>query len=419
MLWETISFSSWLASQGITPGIEQGENLENVKQFLISSLPQLLCILVGICAAALTRNKSRIPDGFIENFCQAMKKPVLGNLRNFLTWADKAGLEEILPGFSAYIKKSETKKDGWFAQVIRLRNSLVHSNRPNTREILTEAAKVLETVPGFDQFGCFKVSQNEELFWSANDSIFSLEPFLFYKDHNIHFLQEFREPDILVYTQNDKEMLQRFQENWQEWRVIDQALINPTIEDIRRKVERIKKGYTGKEPWWMKHFFKRKRNVFLVESESINGFLANLPDKQNTLVVDLELKGEVMPAEMIANRLGLKNTPANQDIIQWNSWMPGHLFLVLRAEELVSRHFLKVLLWLADLLEEKNSDKLQILTGRSKGHLEKDQELLWDRLPEQLDRIFQKPPRSSASGLSHYLWSTKKKISLLSIFKRG
>jgi hypothetical protein len=147
----------------------------------------------------------------------------------------------------------------------------------------------------------------------------------------------------------------------------------------------------------------------LVEPGLLEGVLAHAERiRPGTTGIDVALTDRDTPLGAVAAKLGLARAPSREEFLGFAA-ADRPLCLCVRARDLDSRPFLQLLYWLADLHAAGRPAHLRVFLERDREKLARDQEVLWDRLPDNLQDILRSPPSVSASGLPDYLWTRKRK----------
>ena len=384
---------------------------------LQSGLQDLLTLMIGVYAGSTVHHK-RVPPGFVGKFGQALSKPVLGGLLDFLHWISSEEEDSSLSPLSEYLQSYERRDTGWLNRLIQLRNRWAHPRDGDPEQVLATVVAHLSDIPDFASLGKLEISDSDTVFWSGGGDKHLLQPFVFSRLGEMVVFTEYRPPNRLVFPQPDPVNQKRFEEIWREVRVLDSALEDPTPEDIAGKIMNLSLGcsYNGEKLWWFEDLFRPGPVGALVAPDVLDGLLANCTHIwPGMAAIDLVPSQGETPMDALAALLGLARAPTFEELVSFASGKKPYL-IVVRAYTIASQDLLKLLHWLADLSASGALAYLRILIGREAEQLARDQEKLWDRLPDRIDQILRKPPRSSEMELSEYQWTSRQRKRLFGIF---
>jgi len=397
---------------------EQKDDLQSLSIFLQHGLQDCLHVLIGIQAAGIFHYR-RVPAGFSGRFRKALLKPVLGGLHELLIWLATQEIGPSLNDLSAYIQKNETGANGWLKRMVQFRNRWTHPEGETREEVLAGALPVFLAPPDLSGLGMFATTVEGIIEWQVSGHAHPLAPFVGISNGTVQAFSGFRDPGELVFPESASIDAGGFPAMWMEARLLDQALDEPTVDEIAMKAERLfhKSDYNGAFPDWLSRIFSSGPLAILIEPGITKGLMAGLADsRENVVLLNLPLNEAGQPGEIFASTLGLARTPTAGEFITFGKAVRP-LVILLHADGLEAKAFLKVLLWLADLCEAGKPDGLRILIARSSEKLQQDQEKLWDRLPDNLDELLRKPPHAKGDGLPGYLWSLTLKKGMFRLFK--
>ena len=376
--------------------------------FLRSGLQELLTLLVAIYAAAAARRKSVSP-GFAARFGESMTRPTAGGLHQFLTWLTSQDVSPSVTNLSVCLRDKRAGADRWLREMVELRNRWQHREEQGPEQVLATTGELLRHTPAFEGVGTAHLSDDGAVSWVAPGGAHRLEPFVFWAAGTVQVFRTFEAPDRLVFRESNPAMQALFRELWAEIRLLDRALEAPGARDICGKARRATTAYTGSAPWWFERVLKPGPIAVLVAPGLLDGFLAECGRRRSDAAwADLSLRADEVPARSFAMHLGLANAPMPDEFATWMSESPT-LIVALRTGALSSQRFLKVLNWVADVGTMGKDNALHVCVERDEAHLRKDQERLWDSLPENLIRFFRKPPRSSGAALPNLLWPAQRR----------
>jgi len=395
----------------------QNGNIQDsiTEKILQSGLQEILTLLISIYSVAIIKNK-KIPDGFTGRFEKTFTKPVLGVLIQFLLWLSQQEIDpEILTGISESLIKNEKKGNSWLNTLITSRNRWVHAKEKNKDIIINEVKILLGNIPDWMQSIEFEY-ENSDLYF-VNDNIKTLlSPLISYEQGNLTTYSEFKTLDDLVFIIDDK--TQNFSEIWQELRIIDNKLEAPSMSEFILKAKKayLENKYSGKTPKWIESIIGSKEPGLIIDPKIIDGILLEMDlYNSNMTPMDIILENNELPADKIAIKTGIKNPLTSKELLDFTS-TKNPMLIVLRADSLSSKEFLKMIYWLADLKSSGKTSFIRILLCRSEDKLKGDQETLWDRLPGNIDDLLKIPFGSKGEELSEYLWKFKTKKKFLGIF---
>ncbi len=399
--------------------IQNGNIQDSItERFLQSGLQEILTLLISIYSVAIIKNK-KIPDGFTGRFEKTFTKPVLGVLIQFLLWLSQQEIDpEILTGTSESLIKYGKKGNSWLNTLITSRNRWVHANEKNKDIIIKEVKELLGNIPDWMQSIEFEY-ENRDLYF-VNDNIKTLlSPLISYEQGNLTTYSEFKALYNLEFeTSNEDSSIQSFSEIWQELRIIDNKLEAPSMSEFILKAKKayLENKYSGKTPKWIESIIGSKEPGLIIDPKIIDGILLEMDlYNSNMTPMDIILEDNELPADKIAIKTGIKNPLTSKELLDFTS-TKNPMLIVLRADSLSSKEFLKMIYWLADLKSSGKTSFIRILLCRSEDKLKGDQETLWDRLPGNIDDLLKIPFGSKGEELSEYLWKFKTKKKFLGIF---
>jgi hypothetical protein len=378
------------------------------------TLQDLLLLFVSglVCDCAMSET---VPPGFATRFVEAMAGTTPGKLLPFATWlATAEPSHPALSGLRNHLLDTEKKPTGWLSQLAQLRNRWAHPEGTDPEEALTNAGRLLESVPpGLSELRIRLQPEGTAALVCRNE-VLPLSPFASSEDDHLLLCGGFERPDRLVVPAGhgmtgDRSVTQDlFRVTWRRLRALDMSLGSPTPEDFQAKATMASVRSGGDIPWWTEELWRPGSFAFLVPPGHSDGILesaaARIPVTGRVRVVP---GSGQEPTEALAQALGLAAGPMAPDLLSFLG-AGFHCVLTEDTSGLSAKDFLQHLYWAADLTAAGNTGSLRLVIEREGERLAQDQEKLWDRLPERLETILRKPPGCGGGGLTQYLWPAQK-----------
>jgi hypothetical protein len=391
-----------LVDRSLAPGQEL--TARDTARLLERGIERFLKVLLAATAAPVLAGGT-VPGGFCRRLQDALGRPTLGGLIEFLLWASGAGLTRELPRLEAFLA-SGGKGRSWLTELVQLRNTWQHPKEESPEVVLERARKLLQRSPEAFQ-SLAVVVESSGVSWSEERGGSALLPFVCVADDEVHVCSHLDRADGLCFSTPQPAATQSFQQLWVDVRATDALLEDPTPEDLRRKVSRLAAMKPGQAPWWLPSVTKPGAPGLLLEPGQLGPALAALPEHWSGAgVVLVELRPGESPMQALAARLGLASAPSAA-LLCAAATTAQPLILGFGARSVGSRDLLALLYWLADLREEARATPLRVLVERDASSLEADEHASRDRLPERLEEILRRPPRSRGFAPADFLWPAK------------
>jgi hypothetical protein len=399
-------FQDWKSRKAI-----DAENDGFIRWLFQFGLQKMLLYQIGVHVAAAVHHKNVAP-GLCAQFENSASRPVLGKLHQFYLWLLGRPGCPALAEHEASSREARRFQLDWMGRMIALRNQWQHPKDKTPEEIMEMARPVaadIDRVLAEHDDAALEAMDSGELISSSGSCRHRLDPFVFYTNGIVEVFSEY-DPTTgsLLYSVPYPQSLDRFERIWPECRGLDMNLESPSLADLKQKSRALfaKRHYAGEPPAWLGDFLNRPEVGRLIGLGVLDGILAGLASiDKDILAFDLDLAEGVLPLESLAEAAGLA-LPLS--LRQWEAMSSGGkslLILGLRAGELNSRSFLRILYFLADVAESASKGSIRILIERDLDQLSSDQEKLWDRLPENLAALLRRPHGSKGHDLKDYLWS--------------
>ncbi|MBI5071031.1 MAG: hypothetical protein HZB56_22670 [Deltaproteobacteria bacterium] len=379
---------------------------QEAARFLEVGLESFLKVLLAAVAAPALAG-DRVPGGFSRRFQEALAKPTLGGLHEFILWGAGAGLVQGRPNLGAFLASGAKGGRSWLADLVRLRNAWLHPKEESPEAAIERARELLVQAP--DTFDALRLSVEEpHVAWLEEGGCTPLFPLVCGSAGEVRNASHLDPAEGLCFRPSEPAATRAFAALWPRVRALDPALEDPTPDDLRRKAERLQPAApSGADPWWISKALEPGAPALLLEPGSLSDALAALArNKAGAISVHLRLQAGESPLQALGRHLGVATTPDTPLI--GASISAGHLWnIALDATAIGSRDFLSLLYWLADLRDAKLHHAFAILVQRTVEQLEEDERANRDRFPEPLEGLLRRPPRSRGGSLGGLIWPHK------------
>ncbi len=373
---------------------------------LRTGLQDHLCSLAGVCVSALLAPLA-VPPGATRRIAEALTSPTPGKLCQLLLWmtgdeAPPSPVQKLRSGIAI-----EARADGWLGKLAQFRNRFAgHGTADDREEILGQVAALLEAVPSFLSIPAMTVGSEGRVSWSTEGCTLDVSAFFSAHEGRIAFPLEIDGSGRLVMSGGAPEPA-GFSMAWRSLRVSDALLADPTTEELVEKALRLPAPSASvAPPWWYSEVTKAGAPLFFVSPGTVvaaaSAFRA---DSKTSVAVPVAMRDGESLSDGLARTLGFAAAPVSSLLADAGRSTP--LVLCVDPGPPTSRALLDLLYWLADLRESRALGALRLIVGREMAALSQDQEKLWDRLPERLDELVRRPPRSKAPGLAGAQWGDK------------
>ena len=213
----------------------------------------------------------------------------------------------------------------------------------------------------------------------------------------------FEEPDKILFPSDGLSVKIDFSPIWQDIRLNDDKLEKPTHNEIVLKIRKHKQNYKCKKNKFSKKLLHRINLAAILSLENYKGFLMGIKVKQpNSIMIELELEDGVQPVTAICDKIGIAELNTKEFLQILN--IDINIYFILKTEKMSPKYFLNLLYWIADIYEMKLSNKSIFLILRNRAELEQEQEQIWERLPDNIDKILCRYKKSQSYNLIDYLW---------------
>lgn len=372
---------------------------------LRTGLQDHLCALAGVCVSALLAS-STVPPGTTRRIAEALTSPTPGKLCQLLLWMTGEGavapVQMLRSGLAI-----EAKDAGWLGKLAQYRNRFAgHGTAGEREELLGQVAALLEEVPSSLSIPALTVDSEGRVSWKAEGDPLDVSAFFSVHEGRITFPLEIDGSGRLLMSGGAPE-LAGFRVAWRSLRVADAQLADPTAEELVEKALRVPAlSSSVAPPWWHSEVTKAGAPLFFVSPGTVvaaaSAFRAN---PKTSVAVSVAMREGESLSDGLARTLGLAAAPASSLLAEAGRSTP--LVLCVEPGPTTSRPLLDLLYWLADLREVGAIGALRLVVGRDVAALSQDQEKLWDRLPDRLDELVRRPPRSKTPGLAGAQWGEK------------
>jgi len=371
-----------------------------------SGLQDILTAIAGVCMSAVD-DEAEVPGGLTGRFAAAFTKPSLGAIREFILWLSSRVSCPSMTELAAFLEKD--RKPGWLGKMVQLRNRWVHPKEETPADVEKHAQELIADAPDFASLGRIETDTSGALRWCGAAGAHALDPWAWRDGDAVRFFTAFTPPDRLLFGEGDAPTQARFAETWRRLRMADPSLDDPTPDEFHARARDRTGEYVGEAPWWLAKVISPGASGVLVASGSLDGALAHAGSASpGCSTVDVGCPADGKTPEAAAERLGLAR-PVDVAALGRFAEPRRPVILAIRAGGLDSRTFAQALYWLADLRESGHGTHVRVLVERSLEGLQRDQETLWDRLPDRLPGVLRAPPRSDGAALPDFLWTAKRK----------
>ena len=384
------------------------------EQFLQKDLQDLTSLLACAVAAAICRG-DEIPPGLTGRFEAAFSQPTPGKLNEFIGWCSQILPEETAPCLRTSMIE-QNKGSSWLKTMTSFRNQWAHPKDESRVTILEKVQGLLQSIPDVLLQPRLEVSNVGEVVWREEESAVVLAPFIRPIADTICFVTERASDGEWRFNSSTDHASQIFAGFWFNQRIRDPQLLDPTADEVLAKTKKHGGPFDREFPWWSPKLLAGNAPGFIAETiPPVANSSDSKIDADGPLALEIELESGATVNELISAALGLAGPPSNEELMKWCD-QTKQLIVLARGENLSPRDLLQVLYWLADIRDRSLSPKLKLVISRSSDQLEADQEVLWDRLPDNLDSILQPPPKSKRAGLQDYLWPADQPKRLFGLF---
>jgi hypothetical protein len=403
------SFLSFVEQEktSVCPVSPDGET----RWILQSGLQKFLTFRIGIQMAKIIAHR-HTPAGICAKFEDSLRKPVLGKLCLFHQWlASHDPCPRPNQKTSAGGGNDRVRIE-WLSQMVAYRNQWQHPKEKAPEEILGLARSKVEEMRALfiDEDDVVEVSASGRLTHLQNGCRHSLEPFIFQNGARIEVFSEFSPPADLLYPVTYPPGLTAFRSVWPQLRIDDNLLENPTLTDLEGKaLARMSlRDYSGEGPPWLGEFLSSREVGRLVETGILDGVLATIQRNRKDIVAfDVMAQEGSSPNQALADSMGIARSVPIEQLARLD-FGEGLILWGFRANEISTKSFQKVLFFLADIAESGLKNRSRMIIERPQERIAADDEKLFDRLPENLDGLMRRAPRTKHSGIPGYVWTSKK-----------
>ena len=396
--------------------IDSESGASNPRYFLTTGLQNLLIGFATVFVADAFNRKDVLP-GFSGKFSNALSNPASGKILEFAKWLASYNQGSSVRQLSSYLNSNEKKQSGWLMQSVQLRNRWFHPKSEAPEKVLDQTVAHLSKTPDFKNLGMIQLADSEDVYWVEENGRHPLYPFFSARSGYIQLFTEYQPPNKLILSEPNPSVQANFQKIWSEIRLLDVSLINPTANDFYAKAQKKRSVYNGEPPWWMDQVLKGGPIAFILVPGEINAFFAHTSHKwPEAASVDIDLKENDTLMELLARQLELAKPPTIKELISFSDDYKNIIFIGIRGVDISWQKFLKTIYWLADLNGEGAPGFLRVFIERKQEQLLSDFEKLQDRLPDSLESLLRRPPKSKGPILKDFQWPLKKPKRFLGIF---
>ncbi len=362
-------------------------------------------LLSAICWLLTAAHVSQqcLPSGIAGRVEKAFINPTSGGLRDLARFLATKSVEcPAVSRLSAFVE-TECADSGWFGRFVVLRNKLLHA--PHSENIICDLAEHLRTSPDLDAFGFIQTGTAGSVEWQDEKSALSLVPFFTVQEKTI--ISPIRMSERIWLGSDGVPMGISFLRFWQEVRRRDPALDQPTSVDFRLKGQHVCVSMpSDAERWWASSQLRRGKGptCFFVENEVIGCMIGNPVVRLHLHAGDGDFPDI---GAILSGALGLADRLSVKDLSRLASEQPGLTLVTLDASQLSTRGMLRLIEWVADLADVRDANRpgvLAVFVSRSADQLVLDDEVLFERLPPDMERVLRIFPMATHTRLIDFQW---------------